>query len=33
MNRLLTANKIHVGKTSGPPSKAKNCLLLGARQP
>ncbi len=33
MNRLLAANKIHVSKTSGPPSKAKKCLLLGARQP
>jgi RecA-family ATPase len=33
MSRLFAANKIHVGKTSGPPSKAKKCLLLGARQP
>jgi RecA-family ATPase len=33
MNRLLAANKIHVGKTSGPPSKAKNCLLPGASEP
>jgi RecA-family ATPase len=33
MNRLLAANKIHVGKTIGPPSKAKKCLRLGARQP
>jgi RecA-family ATPase len=31
MNRLLTANKIHIGKTSGPPSKAKKCLLPGPR--
>ena len=33
MNRLLAANKIHIGKTSGPPSKAKKCLLSGAQQP
>jgi RecA-family ATPase len=26
MNRLLAANKIHIGKTDGPPSKAKKCL-------
>jgi RecA-family ATPase len=29
MNRLLAANKIHVGRTAGPPSKAKKCLLPG----
>ena len=29
MNRLLAANKIHIGKTSGPPSKAKKCLRPG----
>jgi RecA-family ATPase len=33
MNRLLDANKIHVGKTSGSPSKAKKCLLPGASEP
>jgi hypothetical protein len=33
MNRLLAAGKIYVGKTSGPPSKAKKCLLPGASQP
>jgi RecA-family ATPase len=32
MNRLLAANKIHVGRTSGPPSKAKKCLLPGAKE-
>jgi RecA-family ATPase len=30
MNRLLTAKKIHIGKTAGPPSRAKKCLLPGA---
>jgi RecA-family ATPase len=30
MNRLLVSKKIHIGKTSGPPSKAKKCLLPGA---
>jgi AAA domain len=29
MNRLLEAGKIHIGKTSGPPSKAKKCILPG----
>jgi len=33
MDRLLAAGKIHIGKTSGPPSKAKKCLLLGASEP
>jgi RecA-family ATPase len=32
MGRLLNANKIHIGKTVGPPSKAKKCLLSGARE-
>jgi hypothetical protein len=32
MNRLLSANKIHIGKTDGPPSKAKKCLLSGPRE-
>ena len=31
MTRLLDAGKIHIGKTSGPPSKAKNCILPGAK--
>src|SRR5262249_51352167 len=31
MNRLLATNKIHIGLTSGPPSKAKSCLLPGAK--
>ena len=31
MTRLLTAGKIHIGKTRGPPSKAKNCILSGAK--
>jgi RecA-family ATPase len=30
MTRLLAANKIHVGKTDGPASKAKKCLRQGA---
>jgi RecA-family ATPase len=29
MNRLLTAGKIHIGKTSGPPSRQKKCILPG----
>ena len=29
MTRLLDAGKIHIGKTSGPPSKAQNCILPG----
>jgi hypothetical protein len=33
MKRLLAADKIHIGKTSGPPSKAKKCLLPGASEP
>jgi RecA-family ATPase len=33
MNRLLAADKIHVGKTSGAPSKSKKCLLPGASEP
>jgi hypothetical protein len=32
MNRLINANKIHIGKTAGAPSKTKKCLLLGARE-
>jgi RecA-family ATPase len=31
MGRLLTAGKIHIGKTAGTPSKAKNCILPGPR--
>ena len=31
MNRLLAANKIHIGKTDGPPSRAKKCLRVGPR--
>jgi RecA-family ATPase len=30
MNRLLAAEKIHIGRTSGPPTKAKKCLQPGA---
>jgi RecA-family ATPase len=33
MDKLLAADKIHIGKTSGPPSKAKKCLLPGASEP
>jgi RecA-family ATPase len=29
--RLLAANKIHIGKTDGPPSKAKSRINLGPR--
>jgi RecA-family ATPase len=29
MGRLLAADKIHIGKTDGAPSKAKKCLLVG----
>ena len=29
MARLLTSGKIHIGKTNGPPSKAKNCIYRG----
>jgi hypothetical protein len=29
MTRLINAKKIHIGKTAGPPSKAKKCLLPG----
>jgi hypothetical protein len=29
MERLLAGNKIHIGKTDGPPSKAKNRINLG----
>lgn len=29
MNRLITTNKIHIGKTDGAPSKAKKCLRPG----
>jgi len=32
MNRLLDANKIHIGLTDGPPSRAKKCLKLGPSQ-
>jgi hypothetical protein len=32
MNRLLTSGKIHIGRTAGPASKAKKCLLPGAAQ-
>jgi RecA-family ATPase len=28
---LMAANKIHIGNTRGPPSKAKKCLLSGPR--
>ena len=31
MTRLLAAGKVHVGKGGGPPSRARNCLLPGAR--
>ena len=31
MNRLLAANEIHIGKTDGPPSRAKKCLRVGPR--
>jgi RecA-family ATPase len=33
MTRLLVAGKIHVGKTSGSPSRAKKCLRPGAAPP
>ena len=32
MNRLLNNNKIHIGQTSGAPSKTKKCLLPGVRE-
>ena len=31
MNRLLTANKIHIGKTAGAPSRARKCLRPGTQ--
>ena len=31
MTRLLAAGKIHVGKAGGPPSRARKCILPGAR--
>jgi RecA-family ATPase len=31
MERLLTANKIYIGKTDGPPSRAKNRINLGPK--
>jgi RecA-family ATPase len=30
LTRLFMAKRIHLGKTSGPPSKAKSCILPGA---
>lgn len=32
MNRLLAANKIHIGRTADAPSKAKRCLILGPKE-
>jgi RecA-family ATPase len=32
MERLLAANKIHIGKTDGPPSKAKKRINYGAKE-
>jgi RecA-family ATPase len=32
MDRLLAAGKVHIGKTNGPPSKAKKCIVLGGPQ-
>jgi RecA-family ATPase len=32
MERLLSANKIHIGKTAGAPSRAKSRIVLGSRE-
>lgn len=31
MDRLLEANKIHIGKIAGPPAKQKKCIRPGAK--
>ena len=31
MTRLLAAGKVHVGKGGSPPSRARKCILPGAR--